>query len=509
MNTLRHRPLTQIRVGQRSLITQVRPICTVLARVVQGSAQPALRQCHPQHDLIRAGIAPFAHIAHPPNRTPASMIVCEMSQDGSLLTVRFHDATYTFHAQWLHDARCDNGPARDANAAFCQQHRAVFIEATGVASEGDKATLNITWNTGEISRFPIPWLRVFAPLVAGSGSSDAAQSLPSSKGWLVDALTIPEVRYNEIFPESSASSTTVMRVLDDLLHDSSPGIVRVTDLPAPNIADERNKVNTLVTRVLKQLFGSVFVHPRRGMDKTFNVASHQEDDAKRAIGLPNYDTSQVLLPHCDHAHYDTPAHVMGLYGLEGESVNTYVSGHAVLATLREESPELFDKLCKAPIGIGRVAPYYDPPMYQATVDTAVTMHPGFPDKVKRFRWHPHLSGSLLSTFDDFRSARAAHQKFQEIMRRDTHQLKLPLEPGDLYIWDNFRLLHGRERVLKVPRTSVGQTVPEQVVSSRYRDLKIAQLKPYIDERWLVQVPTTQLNDLLALVDSERTGPGQV
>jgi trimethyllysine dioxygenase len=327
-------------------------------------------------------------------------------------------------------------------------------------------------------------------------------------------LTIPEVRYSDIFPDSSASSTkmyeaTVMRVLDDLLHDSSPGIIRVIDLPAANIDDERDKVNTLVTRVLKQLFGSVFVHPRRGVDKTFNIASHHEDDVKRATGLPNYDTNKVLLPHCDHAHYDTPAHVMGLYGLEGESENTYVSGHAVLATLREEAPELFDKLCKAPIGIGRVAPFYDPPMYQATVDTAVTMHPGFPDKVKRFRWHPHLSGSLLSTFDDFHSARAAHQKFQEIMRRDTHQLKLPLNPGDLYIWDNFRLLHGRERVLKVPRTSVGQTVPEQVVSSRYRDLKIAQLKQYMDQRWLVQVPMAQLNDLLALVNSERTSPGQV
>ena len=70
------------------------------------------------------------------------------------------------------------------------------------------------------------------------------------------------------------------------------------------------------------------------------------------------------------------------------------------------------------------------------------------------------------------------------MRRDTHQLKLVLNAGDLYICENFRLLHGRDRVLEVPRTGVGQIVPEQVVHGHYRVLQIDSLKQHIDEGWV-------------------------
>ena len=146
-----------------------------------------------------------------------------------------------------------------------------------------------------------------------------------------------------------------------------------------------------------------------------------------------------------------------------------------------------------------MASYYDPPMFQATTDTAVTFSPGFPDKIKRFRWHPHLSGSLLSSFDSFREAREAHQAFEAILRREDHLLKVLLKPGDMYLWDNFRVLHGREKVLAVPRTGVGQTVPEQVVDDRVRALCIDALRQRIDERWLVHVPTTQLFELVRVV----------
>ncbi|KAL1963018.1 hypothetical protein VTN77DRAFT_8766 [Rasamsonia byssochlamydoides] len=152
------------------------------------------------------------------------------------------------------------------------------------------------------------------------------------------------------------------------------------------------------------------------------------------------------------------------------------------------------------MAVGRVAHYYDPPLYQGTVDTAVTLTPGCPDKVKRVRWHPHLTGWLLSPFGRYPHARAAHQKFQEIVRRDTHQLKVVLKSGDLYIWNNFKILHRRERVLETPRTGVGQTVPEQVVADRYRELLIKKLVKSVDEDWLVQMPTQQLRELANLVE---------
>ena len=82
------------------------------------------------------------------------------------------------------------------------------------------------------------------------------------------------------------------------------------------------------------------------------------------------------------------------------------------------------------------------------------------------------------------------------MRRDTHQLKLVFKPWDLYVWDHLRLLRGREKVLKTPRTGVGQTVPEQVVHDRYRALAVSLVKGEVGEKWLVHMPMTQLKVLV-------------
>jgi trimethyllysine dioxygenase len=425
-----------------------------------------------EHAIQNPSGIPIELVTNILNNKPSGLITgVRISSNGESVMVEFHDGTFTFHTQWLHDAQVDNGPAKDAAEAFLQNPLTVRIQNASIAGHGVRTTLYVTWNDGHTSKFPAIWLRAFAPLVAKRHGEDAVRESNPLKGWLTNTLTIPEISYAEIFPENSTSEmspTTAAWVYDALLHESAAGIVKVVGLPAPVVEDERNTQNTLVTRILKQVFGSVFVHPRREPDTSFNIASHHEKTAKKGIALPNYNTNQILLPHLDLSHYIYPSRVQGLYALEGESENTFVSCPAVLATFQEETPHLFQHLCTAPMAFGRVAHYYTPPLYQATVDTAVTMEPGFPSRIKRFRWHPHLAGSLLSPYDKFPDARYALRKFQEIMRRDTHLLKVMFKPGDLYIWDAFRLLHGRELVTKVPRTSVGQTVPEQVVADKYR-----------------------------------------
>ena len=432
------------------------------------------------------------------------MLSCKTCTHGNKVTVEFPDATFLFHAQWLHDARCDSGAARNAATAIFQQPLStVHVENVSLSGEGPSMTLDVAWDDNQIGKFPGAWLRVMAPLVGrAENPQPALEEKPILKGWLANALEIPEISYQDLFregPEQQEQSDHItIQVLSKLLDPSSPGIVKVVDLPDPDFEDERNHKNNINTLVLKRLFGSVFVHPIRGSDQTFNVSSHSKD-AERAVGVANYDTTQLLLPHSDHAFYEIPNQVQGFYGLEGQSENTWVSVLSALATLRKESPDLYPYLCNTPMTIGRVSRFYGDPLYQATVDTAITSQPGFPDQIKRVRWHPNLTGALLSPYNDYKEARLAHQRFQEIMRRDTHQLKLVLKAGDLYIWDNFRLLHGRERVLQVPRTGVGQTVPEQVVQDRYRALHINLLKQHVDEGWLIHMPMPQLREMLRLI----------
>lgn len=434
---------------------------------------------------------------------------CEKCTNGNKVTVAFPEGAFVFHSQWLHDARCDGGAARNASTAICQQPPgAVRVKSVKMSGQGSRATVDITWDDEVSSKFPLAWLRVMAPLVAAKTQSPSlATTKPAEetkdKGWSVQSLNIPEVSYNDLFkpdvPEQE-SDAIVLSTIDKILSPSFPGIIKVVDLPEPNLEEEHKHVNNLITHVLKHLFGSVFVHPIRGPDQTFNVSSH-DHDSTRKIGLPNYDTNQVLLPHTDHAFYTHPIQVMGFYGLQGTSINTWTSPLAALETLTQESPDSYHHLCNAPMALGRVSHFYDGvPLYQATVDTPITLQPGTTDQVKRFRWHPNLTGSLLAPYDRYHETRLAHRRFQEILRRDTQQLKTALRPGDMYVWDNFRLMHGRETVLDTPRTGLGQTVPEQVVQDRYRALCTARLRDDVDAQWLVHMPMPQLRELLQIYE---------
>lgn len=191
-----------------------------------------------------------------------------------------------------------------------------------------------------------------------------------NKRWTVDTLKIPEISYSDFFREEIKQKrldATLLSTLNRIISSSSPGIIKFSNLPDPNIEDERNHINNLNTLVLKRLFGSVFVHPILGSDQTFNVSSHNHDSTRK-VGLPNYDTTHTLLLHSDHAFYNNSIQFQGM--------NTWTSPLAAFETLKKEAPESYHHLCNAPMALGRVSRFYGNPLYQATVDTAVTMQPG-------------------------------------------------------------------------------------------------------------------------------------
>jgi alpha-ketoglutarate-dependent taurine dioxygenase len=318
------------------------------------------------------------------------------------------------------------------------------------------------------------------------------------KGWTASSLSVPEISYTEIFP--NLSETTRLRIYEILAHDCFPGILKITNLPPQNIQSERQGLNTLLESVLKRIFGSVFAHPRRGPERTYNISSHHPNDVQKGLLVPNYNTSDLLLPHVDQSFYQNPSRIVALSILEGESDNSFVSGPAVLQTLKEERPELVTPLYEAPMALGRAGKMYTPTIYQGTTTTLITLAQGFSNFIHRFRWHPHYQGNLLCPFDGFTASLTAHRKFGEIVHRPTHQVKLRLKPGDMYLMDNFRVFHGRDRVVLEPRTCVGQSVPEQVVLDGWRDLLISRLIGFMEEKWLIHMPLMQLYEMDKIVN---------
>jgi trimethyllysine dioxygenase len=141
---------------------------------------------------------------------------CSISSGKDKLAVSFYDGVFVFHAQWLHDARCDRGPSRDAANAFCQQLQVAYIEAASICGSAINTTLNVTWGDGGSSRFPAVWLRLLAPYVAKHSKATVLSRPNIPKGWLAKTLVIPEISYHEISsehltprPGSSTPSSTV------------------------------------------------------------------------------------------------------------------------------------------------------------------------------------------------------------------------------------------------------------------------------------------------------------
>ena len=434
------------------------------------------------------------------------IVSCKKCTNGTNVTVVFQDTAFTFHAQWLHDAWCNNGAARNAVTATCQQSITnIHVERVQLSGEGPNMTLDVAWDDNLNSRFPGLWLRVMAPLV---GKSESPHSIPmedvSPKRWLADASEIPEISYEAIFSKGSKqeefSNPVTLQVLNKLLDASSPGIVKIVNLPKPNLEDETNLENDVNSLVFKLLMRDIFNLPNHGTDQTFNVSSPSKD-TERTVSVANHDKTQPVLPYSLHSFYDNPDQVQGFYGLEGQVVTTWVYVLSALATFWEEFPNLYHYLRDTPMTIGHVSHHYGDSPYHVTVDTPITAQPGFPNQIKRVRWNPKLTGALLAPYNDYGKARLAHQRFQEIISRENHQLKLVLKPGDLYIWNTFHLLHSSEPVLKVPQKGIGQTIPEQIVHDRYRALHVDLLKRHVDEAWLLRMPMPQLREMVRLMEA--------
>jgi trimethyllysine dioxygenase len=239
-------------------------------------------------------------------------VLCVSVPEENFLKIEFTDGTFTFHAQWLHDARNDRNPSRAAEDAFTVHAADARIIGATHSNQSLMSRVEVDWADGSNTKFPCAWLRIFAPMVAQADLSwTGVDALPRQKGWMVDTLEIPEVDWSFIFPQKEPTDeqrdAISVKIKDMMLYEGRSGIIKIVNVPSPDIASEKDRKNTLVTKVLKQFYGQVFAHPRRGQDETFNVSDEYGKDKLRGAELHNYRLDHILLPHCDHAHYDVRA----------------------------------------------------------------------------------------------------------------------------------------------------------------------------------------------------------
>ncbi|KAF1998126.1 hypothetical protein P154DRAFT_263205 [Amniculicola lignicola CBS 123094] len=331
----------------------------------------------------------FSLIMQPASRVSTTERMSFTSESNQGVSLNLNGNTYVFHSQWLKDACFENESSRDAASVYVHRQEPIVITSAKVQGEGSNSRLSVTWKDGSTNNFPIPWLLALAPLVGKQVNPSPSPTTPKTSippGWLAKQVDIQELPYDKLIASDISPAeyaSTQNWLLDTLLSPACPGILKVTNLPPVDPLIESSQKDNLLTVLLKHLFGAVFQHSKRGPDETFKIASYYKDKiTSRIEELPNYDVSEILLPHVDHAHYDNPVRVQGLHSIQGESENTFIDGWAVLQTLKDEDPEAYEILGKSPMVLGRVAQFYDPPLFQTTVDTAIRPTPGFPNLPK-------------------------------------------------------------------------------------------------------------------------------
>ncbi len=184
-------------------------------------------------------------------------------------------------------------------------------------------------------------------------------------------------------------------------------------------------------------------------------------------------TNESLEPHIDLVYYEAPPGLQLLHcrafddAITG-GASTFIDGLWAAEEFRRTQPEAFDVLCRIPATFQKVHYRRDVPVhivYQrphfvlersgsasstATKDAAIT----------GVFWAPQFEGPLRVPAADVGPYMDAYAAFARLLRsadaRGEHMIEFRMRPGDISVFNNRRLLHGRRHFTFPPASAAAQ-----------------------------------------------------
>ncbi len=284
------------------------------------------------------------------------------------------------------------------------------IRPASVAREGE--TLAVTWAAdGHVSRFPVAWLRRHRP---GRPAPDPAAVAPIT--WRGDGA-------RTALPQADAAGLMAddARLRDWLVATKRLGLGLVT-----GIADGEAGSEALARRV------GFLRETNFGVD--FTVVS-KPDPNNLAY------TAERLPLHTDLPNQELAPGFQFLHCLANEAAgggSLLCDGFAVAEDLRRSDPAAFDLLARVTVPFRFQDGEYDI-RHRATVlrlDEA--------GAVAEVRFSPHLADSFDMPAAVVADYYAAYRRFMRLTRDPAYVLTLRLTGGEMMVFDNRRVLHGRD-----------------------------------------------------------------
>ena len=363
--------------------------------------------------------------------------------EGEFVALDWSDGRRTrHHRYWLRD-NCNCG---QCYLALTREQLFEIVDAPAdlaVARVGrENGALRVHWSDGHASLYEPGWLRAHAGDPASRRERAARRETPVLWGGEY-ADRLQSFAHDEILADDAVLYAWLSAL-------RSTGMTLVTDVPPE--AEALLKPIARISHLRETNFGRVF-----------DVKSKPEADSAAY-------TSVLLPPHTDLPTRELQPGVQFLHCLVndatgGESV--FVDGFAIGEAMRAEAPEAFRLLATTPMAFWnrdhRTDYRWDAPILALAPD----------GEMAEARFANFLRGPIDAAEADMPAIYDALRLFQSMMREPRFTVERRLKPGDMWAFDNRRVLHARRAfdARSGARWLQGAYVDRDEITSRWRVLQ--------------------------------------
>lgn len=338
------------------------------------------------------------------------MTVSDLLVRSDRLVVTWTDTTSTsFPTLWLRD-NCPSGLHPQTRERLLDllslDESPVLLSAQ---CDGDTVTLN--YEDGHESQIPVAWLSAHLP---GRPAADAGVIAP--KLWRAD-----------LTPAGIPRATAAPLLVDDQRLNSW-----MQDLAAFGL--------TIVENLADQAEAGIDVAKRIGFLRETNFGTTFE-----VINKPdpnNLAYTSVALPlHTDLPNQEVPPGYQFLHCLANEATgggSLFADGFAMAEDLRAEDPEAFQLLCEVPIPFR----FHDSDADISVHEPVITLDRS--GAVIEIRYNAHIAGVFDMPAEIMPAYYRAYRAYMAKTRDPKYRLSLRLQAGEMVVFDNRRVLHGRD-----------------------------------------------------------------
>jgi len=328
--------------------------------------------------------------------------------DADSLTLQWADGrTSQFAGIWLRDNQSEQ---RDAHSGQRLVDIADFPATPKIRSASLHAgAVHVQWeNEPYTATFDVEWL---------AAQADTPFEQVPMQAWIGGALDALRdfawVGVRQAKESAADRSSWLTRLLTN-------GIAFLNDVPATE--DAILEAMSVVGRVAETNYGRVFdvrsvAQPENLAFSDLGLGLHTDNPYREPV--PGFQALHMLIASPDG----------------GE--NLFADGLALAAHLRHEDPSAFARLTSTAVPFRYQSKdadlYAERPLIQLSCDGAVT----------GVHYNNRSIAPLRLSLDDTQAFYGAYRKFALLLRDPKFQLKFRLRSGDLVLFDNQRILHGR------------------------------------------------------------------